>query len=587
MGRDLVKYMEEESRPVFQGTLLAESARHSGYRNTAMALAEIIDNSVEANATHIEVLCSEEQNYGGEHTSKIIEKIAVFDDGEGMDPETLWNSLLMAEGTRSQGKGIGKFGMGLPNSSMSQCKKVTVYSWKSPDEIMTTYLDLAEGLAIKKPKKTEMPDMWKNKSLHLENAHSGTLVVWEVLDKFQWKRASTLQRNVERLIGRTYRKFLDNGKLNISFITFDRDTGETSEPSNILPNDPLYLMVPSSTPKPWNDKPMFKIDGDNLEEIIHVGKHNVIIRCTLATKKARERINGKFAGSLPHGKHANSNLGVSVIRANRELYIDTNLCQTYDPLERWWKVEVEFPNELDDVFGVSNTKQDVANFSDMMRDVGAIGRNEGDNNFELEDYTGEMKDLWTLVERIDARIRSMRRTIKSESPKNDSVKTPTEGEQPWSDPDTGPTVTENQTKTMSEEERMKAIVEALSQIQEPEIASEEARRILKEKIKTKFVEAPLNVPYFFDVSLKGGVAIITLNTEHPAYKHIVEVVKNIPDGLDPEIVKRLQNLRAAINLIFVSWAFYENHTIKNEERHQLKMTRIYWSERLRALMNNL
>ena len=62
---------------------------------------------------------------------------------------------------------------------------------------------------------------------------------------------------------------------------------------------------------------MNKIDGEN-----PVDGHDVIIRCTLATKEARKPIGGRAAGSLPHGKHANSNLGISLIRADRELYLD-------------------------------------------------------------------------------------------------------------------------------------------------------------------------------------------------------------------------------------------------------------------------
>ena len=38
----------------------------------------------------------------------------------------------------------GRFGYGLPNSSMSQCKKVEVYSWQKKNEVFYTYLDFEE-----------------------------------------------------------------------------------------------------------------------------------------------------------------------------------------------------------------------------------------------------------------------------------------------------------------------------------------------------------------------------------------------------------------------------------------------------------
>ena len=566
--------------------------RHSGYRNTALALAEIIDNSVEAKAKHIEVLCVERLDSSGDRSEKRLEEIAIFDDGVGMESEELWNSLRMGVGTRQQAKGIGRFGMGLPNSSMSQCRKVTVYSWKSPNGILSTCLDLNENpnsdLSIKKPEESEVPVMWKKMSRYMKKSKSGTLVVWSSIDKMQWKRISTLKRNSEKIIGRTYRKFLDGNKLDISFITHNLDTNVTSEPIKILPNDPLYLTVPSSTPEPWDKRPMFEVDGDNLEDVVPIGNSEVIVRCTLATKEAREMKNGVNAGSLPHGKHANSNLGVSIIRANRELYTDTNLLQTYDPLERWWGVEVEFPNELDDLFGVSHSKQDAVNFSSMTQEIGKITRDEeGEDSSEIEDDTEDARNLRKLVTHIHARIKSMRRAIKKQNVHTVGRSGPKPAPDPWPDPDPGSTVTGKQASRMTDEEKMRAITEALSKIYEPDRASKEARDILKKKIKTQFVTASLESPYFFDVILKGGVTIITLNSDHAAYKHLKEIYEPIPEEKDKEVAERLSKIKAATNLLFVSWAHYENHTLKDDELVQLQEVRYEWSKRFRELVRNL
>ena len=40
--------------------------------------------------------------------------------------------------------GMGKFGMGLPNASVSQCKRIQVWSWKNKQEVYYTYLDVQE-----------------------------------------------------------------------------------------------------------------------------------------------------------------------------------------------------------------------------------------------------------------------------------------------------------------------------------------------------------------------------------------------------------------------------------------------------------
>ena len=37
--------------------------------------------------------------------------------------------------------------------------------------------------------------------------------------------------------------------------------------------------------------------------------------------------------------------------------LDDGWCIGYDPRERWWGAEIEFPPTLDEVFGVPNNKQ--------------------------------------------------------------------------------------------------------------------------------------------------------------------------------------------------------------------------------------
>ena len=95
----------------------------------------------------------------------------------------MWNSLIAGEGTRQEAKGIGKFGLGLPQSSMSQCKHVTVYSWLTPNDVLFVEInandDSKNGLGATEPQKTKLPELWKNKSKYLKNSKSGTMVIWK------------------------------------------------------------------------------------------------------------------------------------------------------------------------------------------------------------------------------------------------------------------------------------------------------------------------------------------------------------------------------------------------------------------------
>ena len=64
--------------------LAVRAMRDSGYRNTDYALAELIDNSVQANATQVDVVCFEVMKQVNQRKSRRIDQIAVIDNGDGM-----------------------------------------------------------------------------------------------------------------------------------------------------------------------------------------------------------------------------------------------------------------------------------------------------------------------------------------------------------------------------------------------------------------------------------------------------------------------------------------------------------------------
>src|SRR5690348_5690492 len=104
--------------PVVAGKTFILATRDAGYRSTSAAVAELIDNSLQARASHIRVYVFG----GGEDVGHPL-RIAVLDDGEGMDSATLRQSLQFGGSERfNDRRGLGRFGMGLPNSSLSQSR---------------------------------------------------------------------------------------------------------------------------------------------------------------------------------------------------------------------------------------------------------------------------------------------------------------------------------------------------------------------------------------------------------------------------------------------------------------------------------
>ena len=188
------------------------------------------------------------------------------------------------------------------------------------------------------------------------------------------------------------------------------------------PNDPLYLMGSSSTPEPFNDRPMFKLFNQRKWSIpVGDSQGEVHVRCALARLDAVNEAKSctpwpksyAKAGSAPWGKHADRNKGVSIVRARRELEMSLAWVNNYEPEERWWSVEVEFDPILDEIFGVVNNKQHAHTFVSGAgfdwEDIAEHGESPGALRERLEetlDSRYHLIDIWTW---IDAQISAMRR----------------------------------------------------------------------------------------------------------------------------------------------------------------------------------
>ena len=60
--------------------LAVKAMRDSGYRNTAYALAELIDNSIQANASEVELICLEELRSVNAQNRLQLKQIATIDN---------------------------------------------------------------------------------------------------------------------------------------------------------------------------------------------------------------------------------------------------------------------------------------------------------------------------------------------------------------------------------------------------------------------------------------------------------------------------------------------------------------------------
>ena len=588
---------------IIPAPLAITAMRDSGYKNTAYALAELIDNAQQAGASVIELLCLEERYFVRERERSRVSKIAVLDNGEGMDYSTLRIALQFGNGRYLNDRsGIGRFGMGLPNASISQAGRVEVWTWQNgPGNALFSYLDVAEIESgkmqfVSEPIHKPVPERWRNLSDDI--AKKGTLVVWSKLDthRLTWKTAKATLTHAERLVGRIYRRFIADGSVRIRLFARG-ESGKTILDKNAEFDDPLYLTPSPTVPPPFDKEPMFELAFNDSQSIeINGSAHEVLVRYSVATMKtvyaagsARDR------GRTKYGQHAGKTVGVSLMRAGRELLLDQGWCIGYDTRERWWGAEVEFPPELDEVFGVTNNKQGATHFSELasvewqqladegeeLIDVVRRLKEEGDPRgflLPLQDsIKRSLKNLRDMIEKQGRGARSTHPTRRHDKP-DDVTDTVNVG---WKNlSENRPIKDEDRPRTDDdyEEIRQDLIIKEY-----PDRDVEALVQLIKNAdLRIVFLEADFAYAYqLFNVEIKGNVTEVTFNRKHPAFRDIFGTVNTVDEDVNDlsreEVLERLLRAINAAKIVFAAWARYEREAGVDRAR-ALEKIRYDWGQ---------
>ena len=593
--------------------LAVQAMRDNGYRNAAYAIAELMDNAVQAGASMVELLCAEKTGQVNQRNRTRVEQIAVLDNGCGMDSDTLRLAMQFGNGTRLEtGKhnGIGRFGMGLPASSISQCTRVDVWTWQDGVEnALHTFLDLQQiqerrQSSVPRPTSDAVPALWQRMGSGF--GASGTLVVWSNLDRCIWRTAATIIDNSEFVIGRMYRKWLDDGRVKIRFTAFNLEALTEREGMDALPNDPGYLIAHTSCPAPYGDTPMFEplkdaageADTEKVFQVEFRGEtHPVTVRFSLAKAAARDAPN---AGATPYGKHAKGNVGVSIMRAERELELDQSLLIQYDPRERWWGVEIDFSPALDDLFGVTNNKQSARNFADLAKnDLDILLKSKTLNQAldELRDNDDPRGPLLAIINDINNHIVRMRAQIKDQTAGIRSLAATAKEHVPEQEATTrtkqrqeaGHVGQSDQDENLPRNTRLENAEQTLRDFGLPaQMVDTLAANIVRDNLKYRFIPTDLGSAAFFQVKTRGtGSIIIALNTQHPVYESLIEVLEESTVGVGPdELKRRLNGARDGLKTLLIAWARYEDELPEGSRRQAAQNARDDWGRVARDFLTN-
>lgn len=179
----------------FHEKSLTHGLKNIGY-SPAEAIADLIDNSIEANAKNIEIFFWE-----GSHSPSVF----VVDDGEGMTNDELNNAIKIKKNYSDQNSEVklSKFGFGLKTASFSQCKKLTIITKKKNQihfKTLNSDFQIIETNLLSIFNRISYIEKKFNERCKI----SGTIIIWEDLDNNLTGINSGLKKS--------FAVFFENGK---------------------------------------------------------------------------------------------------------------------------------------------------------------------------------------------------------------------------------------------------------------------------------------------------------------------------------------------------------------------------------------
>ena len=322
---------------------LIEGLRDTGY-NFNTALADIVDNSVDAEASRIVIRV--EMDYDGEVM------ISVSDNGTGMGRSDLRNGMTYGADGASDPSRLGKFGLGLKTASTAYCRRLSVVTKASgSDEPIKATWDLDFVAEKQQWKLIENPPTEEEAALLEETAKgsSGTLVIWDKVDRllkvYAEPGGTHAQKAMKKAIdgfrhhaGMVYQRFLDP---------------DDKRAHNV------ELTINGEAVAPWNpfcqDEPVTELVADETQqvELSDGSSASFTIRAFVLPRKTEW--SSDEARSV--GRATNANQGIYVYRENRLIHpADWLGMYSKEPHFTLLRVEFSFDHELDQAFHVDIKK---------------------------------------------------------------------------------------------------------------------------------------------------------------------------------------------------------------------------------------
>lgn len=560
--------------------------RQAGYRSTATAVAELVDNSIEAQASTIDIIsiCGTVQTK--KRALKQVKQIAVLDNGSGMSVDTLGKCLSLGWGTRLETRnGLGRFGFGLKGSSISQSRNVTVFSWQnsrvysanlSLDDIRDNKLQ-----SLNEPVEAKLPDYITDNFID-QIQENGTLVLWDKLDQMDLKRPKTLVKRINKDLCRIYRHFLDDcniygEKRLITVHEVDMEENKITQSLALKANDPLYQLTPNNLPGYADIATNISFTHTHISLPIAYsdGKEEKISNVELRFSIANPEIQ-KLGGNSIVGKHYGENVGLSFVRAGREIDFNTfGFLEQSEPRHRWWGAEIRFEPVLDELFGVTNNKQEVRSIKKLDDELKLALSDSAEDG----DYRSKL--LIEIDKIISENIKEMMKVIKSRGTSDTNTEDKDSIKEAITDQlktESTPTESYERAKGMSDQDKLRERAELLLK-SDTSMSKDEADSIAKDSINL-LVDIQMDDwpgTLFLDRRSVGNGAVGIINRRTEFYETFYRHLENSQD----------KKAIDALKIILMALVRSEDELVKKYDPKTFEDFRSRWSQHIDNLIRLL
>lgn len=550
--RRFVKELNERgfSYPLIAAEAFVRGMRDSGYKSTATAVDEFVDNAIQAQADQVDIV----MGYAAGNTSKKKpDYLAVVDNGHGMDPDMIRLAVLWGGTHRENDRtSFGRYGFGLPSAAVSISRSFAIISkvpggqWQSVrinlDDIASGKLNNQQGV-VEAPAAVpgQIPAFVQAVLPEGDLAH-GTIVLLENLDRLTWKTSSAVKENLLHHVGLIYREIIRSVKIRVI---------DGTDEKVVQPIDPLFLRPDG---RYYDDTPLhaealpsasFTVkDRDSRDK--EVG--TVRVRYSYMPPEFQRLGDGSES---PRLRVMKDNNGLIMLRAGRQIDVVTKIPDvTLVNFDRNWGIEIDFDPTLDEEFGVTTNKQQIT-ISERM--------------WDLLKQNGVLNAMKELRVRFDADRRTKKAKEQPEEKESEKVAADTQKLRARRAVPPSPEKEEKSQKLLEEE--TKRIAKDTGKPEETIKKEIESR-----PFKVDFEELP-GAPFYRMLQV-GGQKQLRINLSHRFYSDMYTGPHSSP------------RLQAALELLLIVLGECELDSEKEREAFY-RTERPEWSRRLEIMLEDL